>query len=177
MRDGLASHVQRPRTESRVEWLLPRLARPTSTTEAEREPEGALERARLYCKLMRWCGACLPVEFGEVDGLVLAAGDCAGEAIEVVESGVDLCGGDSAVGEEGGLSWGQGEEVRVLRSGDCGKGAGLLVVGVEEEELVTEDGAAGAAAELLTEIVWLDWAGRDDAVVVAGRDGEGVGRT
>src|SRR5580704_6851282 len=55
VRDGLASHVQRPRRESSVAKLLPRLARPTSTTEAEREPEGALERARLYCRLRRCC--------------------------------------------------------------------------------------------------------------------------
>ena len=47
---------------------------------------------------------CLPVEFGEVDGLVLAAGDCAGEAVEVVEGGVGLCRGDSAIGEQSGLS-------------------------------------------------------------------------
>ena len=40
-----------------------------------------------------------PVEFAEVDGLILTARDGPGEAVEIVEGRVDFCGGYATIGQ------------------------------------------------------------------------------
>ena len=122
-----------------------------------------------------------PVEPNEIAGLVGAAWGFAGERGEVIERGVELCGENTAVQQNGALGQGERVEVGVGRRGDGRKAAAPDVESVEKEQIVHpgsfpgEDGASKSGGENLAQIVRLDGLAGDDAVRVGGGDGERVG--
>ncbi len=132
----------------------------------------------LQAELVAGCD--LGIEFEKVDGLVGAARDDAGEAVEVGEGGGDLRRGDAAIAQESELGWGEVVEGGALGRGDGGEAATLGVEGIEVEEpagtATGEDWAADGSAELLAVIGRFDECGGDAAARVMGGGGEGVDR-